>query len=198
MPHGERRVVAWEVDEGARFTSLADWVSFGDHVVVFDVIGDAETLLHDVPEERPESPIGRSATIQVVDDLYSFPSAESLPDCFEMWTDGSFLRSDGAVLDKVGGGRRLAVGNRYVGSFVLYRQSEGPSVWGLQTVSSAFEVQDQRLLPPRFNVGGSEPDLGGMTLTELESALQDTDVLPGVNTSDDSLGGLDRYYACDC
>lgn len=156
--------------EPLRFESLTDLVSFADHVAVISVEGE-QTYEPELSEEVPEGFVEREVELRVVEDLYAYPGAPDLPTTFQMGTLGSFVRSDGTIVDLVGEGDRLQVGSRYV---VGLRFDEGGDLAAM--TSSAVMLLDGDIVAGNDDRAGGRAALSGLATAEVRDRLAVTPV----------------------
>ena len=169
------------------FESVEDIAAFGDHFAVFDVVGETE-IGPDLGTSRTEGFVGRTATIEIVESLWSYPGAPELPRELVIDVQGGFVQPDGEVIHFVDNGARIEVGERYIASFVFLGE------WRFQTSGSVFLVHDG-VISGKPNDEGVRADLAGTQITAVDELLAESQIAAGIADTSAYVNAYQRYQA---
>lgn len=168
-------------DQAFPTDTLEDWVTYGDRVVVVEVVGDGRRPTEPGPD--PQSPPWRDVTWQNRGELWANPARPDARAPQESTAAGGSYSSDrdGARVEALGGDPVLYVGHTYVAVLALTRIGDGgPREW----IDLAMLPFDDGLVGDGEAFGGWEGQeetldaVWGRTGPELTGILSTTPVDP--------------------
>ena len=169
----DHSLVSIEAKHSIPVTELADWVSYGDAVVVVSITSERDQPMSAEQEKTGEGALDRRVTMEVEDVVWTRPGADRPPEVMEVLATG-WLLHDGErkpyTLDNL---PRLTVGHEYLMPLADFDEA------GWDTMSMHLELDGNKLL----TVDGTEArpyqsDLGGLTVRESTERITSTEPDP--------------------
>lgn len=151
--------------------TLRDWVSYADHVAVFEVVSQREIPPTQEEIERGEGLVGRAVTLRIERTLWSAEHAPALPTEVHMTALGWVMQNGETRPMAAANATRVAVGQRYVAPLVRVEDgADGPEWWPLG-IGAQLPLDGDRVEP--VTDGPAQRALAGRDVAAVRSALDD-------------------------
>jgi hypothetical protein len=176
------------------FSSLQDWVSYSDAVVVAEVESQGEVPPSERELEIGEGMIVRTVTVRVTETLWSRPDAPVPPETLTFTTAGWVFKGEKRSRMVFGDGAWLEVGRSYAMPVALFRSRPGVD-WAPISVEAVYPVEGGLLRGPE---GGEQAPvvkaLSGRSLEQVRAILQGAEADPRAVARGD-LDPVERFQA---
>lgn len=185
---GEQKLASGQAQELLPSRTLEDWVSYGDAVVVIDVLNEAELPRDASIEQTGEGYIARAVEFRIASTLWS-SNRIALPEgVFTSSVSGWFVHDNALTPATFNDAPRFEVGQRYVVSFVDFGNE-----WAPQGSGAILRLEGDKVLPQEAAGPSAATDLVNLTPDEIIGVLRSTSSSPEVEGLMD-LDPVSRYW----
>ncbi len=166
----ERKYVSFDGSAAVPYSSLVDWLSYGDAIVIFTVESERDYQPAEDEVARGEGLIPRAVTVRVTDVVWHRTSERRIPEDFE-YLALPWIRENGERYRGRGDDTLWPeVGKAYLGAMTYWSDDEG---WGVVNPAALTLFENGRVAVPadEFSPIAAVESLKGLSAKECAAVL---------------------------